>query len=608
MTLSIIVTSYKESVNDVMETLMSIDRQKGVNFDDIEVILVNDAGTPISEKSLKSLSNITPVYVINEENLGPMPTRKKAFDMAKNEYVTFIDAQDVYVYDFALNLIFNQLRSTTAPDHQPIQLVLASRIREELNEAKEAKTKFNYIIDSGWLCNLHAKVFHKEFLKSSCVYWLEGKELAAEDEHFVRQVYDYCNYQLVREIKEPIYLYAYGASSLTHAGVKHEFYARIYKDYLRIMSNYLDIVRLRTPWNLEKVVTHFCVKSYLHILSDYFDRFPEHKQNAMMAFVDFYHKYGKWETKDIRFRHELMSALAVEVRRYPAISYDRFIDDIKRQIAEKYPDTKTTIPKYKLALCLITKDENYILGEWLDHHINQGVEHFYIYDNLSSEPVREFIKSLPYDVQSKVTIIEWTTAKIAPQQEAYNDCLQRFGKDTKWLGFVDTDEHLHCLTGVSLPEFLDEYEYGAGLFVSQMIMSANGQEKMTPGLLVDRFPNRITHDHDLNYVGKIIVQPRKVDCMHIHNCLPEPDEFVLQENHCRMPMSQHWVGTPSIDKIVIKHYFTKSYEEWLNKIQRGRVQAEHYQNYTKFFDINPDMIHLLEDKEHLSQTLNTELK
>ena len=42
-----------------------------------------------------------------------------------------------------------------------------------------------------------------------------------------------------------------------------------------------------------------------------------------------------------------------------------------------------------LALCCIVKDENMFLKEWLAYHALLGVEHFYIYDNMSAVPVRE---------------------------------------------------------------------------------------------------------------------------------------------------------------------------------------------------------------------------
>jgi hypothetical protein len=54
--------------------------------------------------------------------------------------------------------------------------------------------------------------------------------------------------------------------------------------------------------------------------------------------------------------------------------------------------------KYYISACLLAKNENDYINEWLQWHINLGVEHFYIYDNESSTPLVNSINSnyLPY--------------------------------------------------------------------------------------------------------------------------------------------------------------------------------------------------------------------
>ncbi len=49
-------------------------------------------------------------------------------------------------------------------------------------------------------------------------------------------------------------------------------------------------------------------------------------------------------------------------------------------------------PMDYLSLCLVCKDENNYLAEWLNYHILMGVERFYIYDNDSQIPVRDTLK------------------------------------------------------------------------------------------------------------------------------------------------------------------------------------------------------------------------
>ena len=42
----------------------------------------------------------------------------------------------------------------------------------------------------------------------------------------------------------------------------------------------------------------------------------------------------------------------------------------------------------------------------------------------------------------------------------------------------------------------------------------------------------------------------------------------------------------------LNHYFTKSYEEYLEKINRGSVNPNYMRKYQEFFEVNPDMEYL----------------
>ena len=51
--------------------------------------------------------------------------------------------------------------------------------------------------------------------------------------------------------------------------------------------------------------------------------------------------------------------------------------------------------KYFLSIGAISKDETHILREWITHHINEGVEHFYLGDN-ETQNMTEYITTI-YD-------------------------------------------------------------------------------------------------------------------------------------------------------------------------------------------------------------------
>lgn len=116
--------------------------------------------------------------------------------------------------------------------------------------------------------------------------------------------------------------------------------------------------------------------------------------------------------------------------------------------------TRKTRFHYYCSVCLIIRDENEYLEEWLRWHIGQGVEHFYIYDHGSKQPIKEFVQSLGTEISDKATVIDWSGKHKDAQPEAYNHCLKYFRGESRWIGFLDADEQVRVKTGQSLSAVL----------------------------------------------------------------------------------------------------------------------------------------------------------
>lgn len=104
------------------------------------------------------------------------------------------------------------------------------------------------------------------------------------------------------------------------------------------------------------------------------------------------------------------------------------------------------MPKYFLSLCAIIKDESK-LEEFIIYNWILGVEHFYIYDNGSSHPIRDRLYN--YLFKQICTIIDFPG--FSQQMNAYNHCLHNFGKETIWMANIDADEFI-C------PKIIGHYE------------------------------------------------------------------------------------------------------------------------------------------------------
>ena len=216
-----------------------------------------------------------------------------------------------------------------------------------------------------------------------------------------------------------------------------------------------------------------------------------------------------------------------------------------------------------LSLCLICKDENDYLPEWLDYHILMGVDRFYIYDNESRVSLNHTVKD--YVDEGWAVVVDYPGSKV--QLFAYDHCLRVFGQNTFWMGFIDTDEFLVPKTTVDLRAFLKEYESYAGLAVSSVFFGSNGHISRPAAGQIISYTRSVHPTFKENEFIKSIVQPRLI-------ALPNsPHDFVYREN--AWCVNENFIRVDdqrfahSIEKIQLNHYFCRSLEEIEDKLKRG---------------------------------------
>ena len=257
--------------------------------------------------------------------------------------------------------------------------------------------------------------------------------------------------------------------------------------------------------------------------------------------------------------------------------------------AELVAETASAKFIYYCSLCLIIRDESEYLEEWLRWHIAQGVEHFYIYDHGSKHPVLDFVRSLGGEISERTEVIDWSGSHKDAQPDAYNDCLRRARGVSRWVGFIDADEHVRVNNGKTMSEFLKNYEKFAGVFANWVTYGANGHVTKSIGPLRERFTKVSHYDKWADVAGKLITQPIYMAEMIIHNGRAEPG-FDIVDEHCRKIKDYMLIiENATHDYICVDHYYTKSYEEWLAKLRRGSGDAKFFRKYKDFFIINPDM-------------------
>jgi glycosyltransferase involved in cell wall biosynthesis len=129
---------------------------------------------------------------------------------------------------------------------------------------------------------------------------------------------------------------------------------------------------------------------------------------------------------------------------------------------------KINIKKYKLSACLLIKNETENLNDWLKHYINQGVEHFFITSNNSSDGIDIFIKNSKYN--NMITLIIDNRDLNIYANSSYHSMIlcdnfyNIITNSTEWCLLVDIDEFMYGKNGFTLSSFIDTLDENIGCF------------------------------------------------------------------------------------------------------------------------------------------------
>jgi len=221
-----------------------------------------------------------------------------------------------------------------------------------------------------------------------------------------------------------------------------------------------------------------------------------------------------------------------------------------------------------LAVCAIFRDEAPYLREWIEFHKLIGVERFFLYDNESSDGSSEVLA--PDVERGEVVIHDWP---FHPGQiPAYDDCIRRHREDARWIALIDLDEFLFSPTGRSLREILPEFEPFPAVGANWVPFGTSGHVQKPPGLVTENYLH-IWRNPKARRTIKSIVAPHDVAaCINPHYCWYRNGKLAVDERK-RPIEGPDFARTDEVSRALLRinHYWTKSEEEFRNKL--GRRQA-----------------------------------
>ena len=223
-----------------------------------------------------------------------------------------------------------------------------------------------------------------------------------------------------------------------------------------------------------------------------------------------------------------------------------------------------TRPAHYLSVAAIYRNEAPYLAEWIEFHRLVGVEHFYLYDNMSEDGHREVLA--PFVEEGLAEVRPWE--RFPGQLQAYDDCLGRHRGDSRWIAFIDCDEFLFSPLRKPVPELLRDYEDFAAVGVNWANFGDSGHETQPPGLVIESYVMR-SDDPQRNWAIKSIVDPARTV-----RCGSNPHYFeyaggALPVNEEMQPIEEPGKNDPvTFARLRLNHYVTKSRSERARKLAR----------------------------------------
>lgn len=230
---------------------------------------------------------------------------------------------------------------------------------------------------------------------------------------------------------------------------------------------------------------------------------------------------------------------------------------------------------YYLIAAAVTKNEGPYLAEWINFHLLQGVEHFYIFDNESEDNTQEVLIPYSYELSkangciedSELTKEDFPVTYIyfprnPPQSFAYNWAIENLKSKAHWCMFLDIDEMLFSPTNKKVSEVIrDEYDrpHISGITPRWYLFGSNGKSNYEDKPVTERFTKRNT---TVDKHCKSIM--RLSDTVSMAN---DPHSFIaindiVNERLEVMPEHYAIIENQPADILRINHYVTKSKEEY----------------------------------------------
>ena len=246
-------------------------------------------------------------------------------------------------------------------------------------------------------------------------------------------------------------------------------------------------------------------------------------------------------------------------------------------------------------VCILTiiKNEQQYLEEWIKYHLNLGINHIFIFEDINSDSHKEITDK--YKNVSLISVEQLNVEKYI--QGYYMKHGLQYIKDNynyDWCFVIDIDEYITPETGIH--NIMQQFKDYDAVILQWQNYGANGliykPDYKDKGII-----ETYTKEFGISPKDGESKSVKTVYNLHTYN----KDLFIsVHTPSKKVKWCKTNFGTDIkeivYDKVYLRHYFTKSFEEYVWKVYVRGMFSKKYRNYDDFFITNPDM---LDRKEEL---------
>ena len=218
----------------------------------------------------------------------------------------------------------------------------------------------------------------------------------------------------------------------------------------------------------------------------------------------------------------------------------------------------------KTALVCIAKEETRYIRDFVTYHLSLGFSSVYIYDNGHRTPLIDTLCNL-----KNVYIVTFPGKN--RQFDAYNHFFKQFGSCYTHAMVMDCDEFLVFKNHSTIDELIQfcNLERGA-VCINWRIFGSNDEKEYKPEHVVKRFTRR--EDEDNEHIKCLVVCSDVIEYNNPHY----PTKLkrgTKTTNLLKEDIQGPFNNKPCYDVAQINHYFTKSYNEFVERRNQGTADG-----------------------------------